>query len=446
MLHKELQPMDTFKTRVAAPLSSEDLQTITMLYQPLIGPEAFTLYQQLWTMNDVKDTEYNHYTLMNALSVPIKRIFEARAHLEAIGLLRTWRAQSDDSQRFYYEIQKPLTPHAFFADPLLSIFLWNKVGDYGYRQLEGRYKQNVQWKMNTEEITRTFTDVFQPNLKQTKVPGGIETPASGSYEFDHDFDFQLLLDGLSEHMLPRKLLTLEIKQLIAKLAFLYGFSPLDMQKIILLAVDDPTVISTERLKKSCEDYFKLKASQPVSLRSVSAAPAVEEPTQQEASSEKQSKEREYLAYLETSSPLDVLRDSAGGKEPFPADIELVNRFATVYEMPVGVVNVLIQYVMLRTDMKLTKSFAEKIASHWVRKNVKTAKEAMQLARQEHSQYMKWKNGETTQSSSGKPYKRQEKVPEWLDKKSTAKKPKDSTFDIEAERQKLLAEISATKGR
>ncbi|MFA1641574.1 replication initiation and membrane attachment family protein [Chryseomicrobium aureum] len=444
MVHNELQPMDHFQTRVAAPLSSDDLQTVTLLYQPLIGPEAFTLYQHLWTMTGTQQVEYSHYTLMNALSLSINRIFEARAHLEAIGLLRTWRSDSGETRTFYYEVQKPLSPQSFFADPLLSVFLWNKVGDQGFKNLEKRYLPSNTWKSSALEVTRTFTDVFQPNLKNTRATRDIRQPKTQNYEFEHEFDFQLLLDGLSEHLLPRKLLTTDIKQLIAKLAFLYSFSPLDMQKIILLAVEDPTKISPERLKKSCEDYFKLHAREQVGLQSIKT-PEVQRENSPESASPKLSKEQEYLVYLEESAPLDVLRDSAGGKEPFPADVELVNRFATVYEMPVGVINVLIQYVMLRTDMKLTKSFAEKIASHWVRKNVKTAKEAMELARKEHTQYMKWKNGETAQSASGKPYKRQEKVPDWLDQKPKASKVDDS-IDIEAERQKLLAEISATKGR
>ena len=33
----------------------------------------------------------------------------------------------------------------------------------------------------------------------------------------------------------------------------------------------------------------------------------------------------------------------------------------------GVVNVLIYYVMLRSDMKLAKTYVEKIAGHWARK-------------------------------------------------------------------------------
>lgn len=105
--------------------------------------------------------------------------------------------------------------------------------------------------------------------------------------------------------------------------------------------------------------------------------------------------------METTAPAKVLKDIANGKEPILADVQLANYFVTHYKMPIGVVNVLLQYVLLRTDMKLTKNYAEKIASHWMRKDVKTAKEAMELARNEHEQYMKWKSEGSKQKTYSK---------------------------------------------
>ncbi len=55
----------------------------------------------------------------------------------------------------------------------------------------------------------------------------------------------------------------------------------------------------------------------------------------------------------------------------------------------GVVNVLIYYVMLRSDMKLAKTYVEKIAGHWARKKVGTVAEAMALAKEENRQYQEW---------------------------------------------------------
>ncbi len=58
-----------------------------------------------------------------------------------------------------------------------------------------------------------------------------------------------------------------------------------------------------------------------------------------------------------------------------------------HKLPPGVVNVLIDFVMLKTDMKFTKGYVEKIAGHWARKQIKTVKEAMELAKKEHRTYL-----------------------------------------------------------
>ena len=51
--------------------------------------------------------------------------------------------------------------------------------------------------------------------------------------------------------------------------------------------------------------------------------------------------------------------------------------------------------MLKSDMKLTKAYVEKIASHWARKKITTAKEAFVLAKNEHKQYTEWADGKKT---------------------------------------------------
>ena len=46
-------------------------------------------------------SDLSHYYLMNVLGLPIGKVFEARVALEAIGLLRTWRKESEEQRSFY---------------------------------------------------------------------------------------------------------------------------------------------------------------------------------------------------------------------------------------------------------------------------------------------------------------------------------------------------------
>ena len=86
----------------------------------------------------------------------------------------------------------------------------------------------------------------------------------------------------------------------------------------------------------------------------------------------------------------MLRD-INGKEPLSVDVQLAERLVNTHGLSVGVVNVLLQYVHLRNDGKITNKYVERIASHWMNKKIETVRAAMEISRQEHDQYNKWKN-------------------------------------------------------
>lgn len=450
MLYKELQPADMYMIRLPYSFSDYDRQLLTLFYQPLVGAEAISLYLTLWADGELKNNEQMpHYQLMNVLGVSIGKIFQARIALEAIGLLRTWQKSENDGRIFYYELAAPLDADSFLKDPLLSMFLLNKIGENAYKQLRNRFIQTANWNDGFADVSRTFVDVFKPS---TKTGNSIsyedefqskERKAAVPFYFEQ-FDFALLQDGLSEQLVPKSAMTIEAKEVIAKLAFLYNFHPVEMQKVVILALDDELHLSEARLKKACADYYKLTVSKTAPIIEKIKQNVKREPEKPQTLS----KEEELIHYLETTSPAVVLKDIANGKEPVPADVQLANHFVTYFKMPIGVVNVLLQYVLLRTDMKLTKNYAEKIASHWMRKDVKTAKQAMELARNEHEQYMKWKNEGAKQKSYSKKPIREEKVPDWFYKKDGETKlsglETNGIQNIDEERQKLLADLNALK--
>lgn len=450
MLYKELHSTDTYMIRLPYSFSDYDRQLLTLFYQPLVGAESISLYLTLWADGEMKDNEqWTHYHLLNVLGLSLGKIFQARIALEAIGLLRTWQKSTEEGRTFYYELEAPLDAESFLKDPLLSMFLLNKIGENAYKQLRNRYIQKPNWHEEFTDVSRTFVDVFKPS---TKTGTSISTQEqfqskkrNNSVPFYYeDFDFVLLQEGLSEQLVPKSAMTLEAREIIAKLAFLYNLSPIEMQKVVILALDDDLNLSDARLKKACAEYYKLTVSRTAPV--LQKIELTEKPIQNVE--KKLTKEEELIQYLETTAPAKVLKDIANGKEPILADVQLANYFVTHYKMPIGVVNVLLQYVLLRTDMKLTKNYAEKIASHWMRKDIKTAKEAMELARNEHEQYMKWKNEGSKQKSYSKKPTREEKVPDWFYKKDDelkqSGKETNGIQDIDAERQKLLEELGMKK--
>ncbi|WP_203333194.1 replication initiation and membrane attachment family protein [Planococcus beigongshangi] len=442
--YKELQPADAFKIRLPYPFSDYDRQLLTLLYQPMVGSEAISLYLTLWAEGGAVRAETPHYSLMNTLGMPISKIFESRLQLEAIGLLKTFK-KGNETRTFLYELCPPLDPRDFFSDPLLSMFLFSKIGDIAYRRVRDRFIIPAEEMDGFEEISRTFTDIFKPVHAKAGYPNdsqNLQQRSRKGYKAEYDFDFSLLHQGLSEQLVPKRVLTAPIKECICTLAFLYGWGPLEMQKVILLAIDDDYRLTIEGIKKAASDYYKMTVS--------TTAPKLEPVLVKapEQSGEPKTRQDELILYLESAAPIEVLRDIAGGKEPLPADVQLANNLVLQHGMEPPVVNVLLQYVLLRTDMKLTKSYVEKIASHWIRKNVTTVSEAMELARTEHAQYVKWKAEGSPASASrssvrsgGKPV-REEKLPEWFytkDQPQPAAPQKNESLEIE--KQKILAELA-----
>lgn len=443
-LYKELQPIDAYTIMLAHPFTDYDRQLVTLFYQPLIGRDAMSLFMTLWA--DAEQQEnlvYNHYHLMNILTMPLGPVFEARISLEAIGLLRTSRKKSGDAREFLYELLPPLDAKAFFADPLLSTFLFSKIGEQSYRGLRARFSLDLKRDNDFEDVSRTFLDVYTPIQKGTIIDEVADfkgrTESLGVPFVQTDFDFDLLQSGLSEQMVPQAALSTVSKAMIAKLAFLYTLNPLDMQKVVIMALDEDLKLPEERLRKAASEFYKMNITkQPPQLQKV----FVQEPPQQSAELKSRGDANAY--YLENTSPIEILRELRGGKEPLSVDVELAERLVNTYELSYGVVNTLLQYVYLRNDGKLTNKYVERIASHWANKKLETAEAAMELARQEHDKYTKWKNEGQKPAVQRKPT-REEKVPDWFYKKEQPqdkKEPKKSVA-VDEERRRLLKELGVT---
>lgn len=459
-LFKELQPTDHFQITLPNVLSTRERQLLTLFYQPLTGAQPISLYLTLWAEGEHSTEEMTHYYLMNVLSMSIKDVFEARIALEAIGLLRTYRKTTGEARKFIYELVPPLDANHFFEDPLLSMFLYSKIGEYPYRKLRQRFLKNID-KTGFDEVSRSFIDVYKPI--HTNVPSDDLASHSSSkrdYPFYYEqFDFGLLREGLSEQLVPTSALTIEAREMISKLAFLYMLTPIDMQKVVLMALDENMKLETDRLKKAAADYYKVTISRQAPKLSKTFVSQANTPSETE-NNKPMTREQKRLHYYETTPPIQVLRDTNKGIEPVPASLQLAEDLLVVYKMPIGVVNVLLEYTMLTTDMKLPRKYVEQIADHWMRKNLKTAKEAMDLARSERDKYNRWKTESETSSTSNSSTKRKpnyskkgrvESVPEWFNNRQKAGEEVEAVEEVEAddadfelERQRLLEKLGKSK--
>ncbi len=426
---QELVPVDRYIVYANGLLHDYDRKVLTFLYQPLIGSVCFSLYMTLWAEleeNRLWSESSSHHILMNLLGINLNDIYEARLKLEGIGLLKTFVKEEDDIRSFIYELQPPLTPEQFFLDGMLNIYLYRKIGKNHFSRLKRFFSDHKNQVENEyHDVTKAFQDVYSSATPKSiqymqdvasdlkadddKIFIGRNEQDAIQIDLNH-FDFALLTAGLNESLVPKKALTKKVKDVISNLAFLYTIDAIQMKNIIFSAIDENNEINIEELRKAARDWYQFEHQdqlpsliehiQPVSYQSQKVEP--------------KTKEEKLIHYLETTSPLQVLKDVSGGAEPSQADIQIIEDVMFKQKLMPGVINVLIQFVMLRTDMKLTKSYVEKIAGHWTRKQIKTVKEAMELAKNEHRTYLDWSSGKKSGRTANKKPIRTEILPDWFD--------------------------------
>lgn len=447
----EVQPVDSFTVTMDGILHSHDKKIIAFLYQPLIGPICTSLYSTLWHAveeNRLWSEEWNHYHLMNMLGLNLQDIYHARLKLEGIGLLKTYIKNDEEKRSFIYRLNPPLSAEQFFTDGMLNIYLYEKIGQSHFSKLKRSFTDKSIDEKSYDDITRSFQDVFTSfgTVSLNNAEGHEASRPDGDQSFYHrkeaapihidgsDFDFDLLFSGLSEIMVPRKIFTSTVRDAIGKLAFLYSINAVDMKNIVLSSLTANHEIDIDELRKAARDWYQMENGDRLPQLVDHHQPI----RHRESNAQGESKESKLIYYLETASPRQLLIDLSEGAEPAKADLQAVEEILFQQQLQPGVMNVLIHYVMLKTDMKLSKNYLEKIASHWSRKKIKTVKAAMELAKEEHRQYQEWASGKKESKQRRNKPIRTEKLPDWFVEKeaSETKITSENAEELEEKRRRL----------
>ena len=162
MLKEKLLPADIFVVVNKTILNDQDRKLLTMLYQPIIGSNAISLFLTLWSYLDkmeLMSLECTHHHLMMSMRNRLEEIIESREKLEAIGLLRTY-IKKDNINNYIYELYSPVSPNEFFSNPILNVSLYNNVGKIEYEKLKEYFKIPKFNLKEYEDISCSFQDVF----------------------------------------------------------------------------------------------------------------------------------------------------------------------------------------------------------------------------------------------------------------------------------------------
>ena len=400
-------PADTFIVVNRTILSENDRKIISMLYQPIIGSIATSLYYTLWADLDkaeILSSEYTHHHLMSSLRIKMEHIVIARKKLEASGLVKTYVKKSDVNS-FVYELFSPISASEFFNHPILNIVLYNNIGKKEYENLLKYFKVPRINLSSYEDITSSFDSVFDsaPGTVYDNLNEDLRVNKTGDIKIDKTFDFDLLISSVPSGVITNKTFSKEVKELINNLSFVYNLDEMEMKSSILSSIKENGLIDKVALRKNVKNYYKFSNENKLPKLVYKSQPEyLKSPVGSE------SKRAKMIYVFENTSPYNFLRGRSNGAKPSTRDLGILESLLNDFKLNPGVVNVLIDYVLKINNKKLTKNFLEAIASQWKRLNIETVEEAMKAAEKEYKK-MKKLNEMPKGQSMGK-----ENLPEWFD--------------------------------
>lgn len=426
-MNDNILPADTFLVINKTILNEYDRKVITMLYQPIIGSQAASLYNTLWSYlekNDLFSNEWSHHHLMTSMRLKLTEIKESREKLEAIGLLKTY-VKKGNINSYVYEIYSPVSPAEFISNPILGVTLYNNVGDTEYDKIIEYFKIPRLSLKEYEEITCKFTDVFEStNISNYEIiDKDIKRINRNKLELVSKNDLSTIFSFIPEEMLNIRNITKETKDLIYKIGFIYDFDDERMSNLIRDSLNEKRNIDKNLLRSKARRFYEFEHSgrlpnliyrnQPEYLRKVGGD---------------NSNKAKIIYQFESTSPHDFLLSKTKAEKLSKKDVQLLEYLLFDMNLRPGVVNVLIDYILKIDNNKLNRPFVEAIASQWARSKVETVESAMKLAEKEYKSRKK----EIPAAN-----KKIEEKPIWFDKEISENKASEEEIK---EMQDLLKEF------
>ena len=418
-------PADTYTVINKTILDDKDHKIISMLYQPIIGYSAVSLYETLvmdLEKSELISDELTHHHLISTMQLSLDEIVIAREKLEAVGLLKTY-LKKENINNYVYLLYSPLKPNEIFNHPVLNIVLYNNLGKKEYDKLLNYFKIPKVSLKDFEDITKSFDDVFLSVPKNSMDIPEVSKKDKSNILINHSIDFDELISGISNDNINEKTFNKEIKELINSLSYTYNIKTYEMTGLVRDSINEKGLIDKDNLRKTCRNYYQFEnnGSLPTYIYK-------HQPEYLKKPAGDNSKWAKMVYIFESLTPYEFLKAKYRGAEPTNHDKKIVENLLIDQKLSPGVVNVLISYCLKINNEKLNKSYVETIAGQWKRLNIATVEEAMKITEKEHK---KIKKKVVTKKE------KEEKLPAWFDKKQEKEK---TSVEDQQEIENILKEL------
>ncbi|MBP3891059.1 MAG: DnaD domain protein [Solobacterium sp.] len=351
----ELKPKDDYRIEGSSFLSDEKLTALFSLYMPLVGMQAVSLYLTLYTEGLNQKTQESHQRLLTILNLGIDDFERARIRLEEYQLLHVYCEELDNKNRYIYSLLPPLTVDSFFASKELYQQWQQILGQKNAELTLSKLRGNEVSKSGYHDVTRRVKHFKKRDYDTSVVYQKIEPRVQFVDEdTDINFDYERFFATTSTLVFPAELRTPENLKLIGKLATVYGLSVDRMRVLVSRCVKlDTMQFDDEKLKiyveKSKPDITEAK--DPYSL-----------------------------------PPVSFLQAKQNGAQVSLTDRKILEDLAVKMHFAPEVINVMIEYILKKSQNRLVRAFVEMVAGEWARDGVKTKEDAIAQTKKKTEHY------------------------------------------------------------
>jgi len=386
-----MKAKQTFSILAQSALSSDEWKVLGLLYQPLMGTLAFSMYHTFYHLLNQKNYQsevFTHQFLSDMLNEKYDKLKEAKEKLEALNLLSTFQ----DQEHFIYKLKTPLTPRGFFKDTVLGQFLQTEVGGKMFDQLTNLFKVQKVELENYQEITKNFDDVFNFVASNDYVDTAmyLGKRSNTGVKIQEQINYDTFVERLPDRVKKPILIRHDTKEAVQKLIFIYQLSMDEMAEIYLNTVQPNGNIDLGQLNFKAQQYYIDKKSD---------IPVVQEKKELNGNGQ-------LLHYLKTQSPLRIVEVYAKGDYQLMAT-ETVMQLMDRNQVEVGVINALLLHILKHKEGELPHiTYLEKVLETWLKKGIRTTEDA-------YNTVLNNQVPEQTTKSGSKQVKKDNNTPEWV---------------------------------
>lgn len=319
-------------------LSSEQRQSLNLLYGPLVGKNSICLYEFLGSIQNLVELEDVYLLLnMNASQFDI-----ARNRLEQYHLIETYVHEGDMLILLY----APLLPDSFLCHETYSRLYLASVGAKCFDKVKAMlYKDKTVSSSYTKVESPLDVSILDSWNESKEIAFEKVKP---TIKQKYDFDFATLFKGM-DRIFPVRLRTSKNLDRIAEMAKIYGIDAKDMRKYVQRSTNPSTHV------------FDLEKLKDMVMRNRKVMEVNKDPYKM--------------------SPVKFLQNKQNGIPVVKTDQALIERLCKEFQFPIEVVNTLIEYTLQQTNQQFSRNYVEKVAASWVRLGVDSRKKALDIINQ-----------------------------------------------------------------